>query len=733
MKVFTSKLGIMIAVITLAVFGMLTWSVLGGTRLALTLTSNPDLENGLVGHWTFDGKDLIENAVDRSGNGNTGHLYGFTSTTTTPGKIGQALDFDGVDDRVNVGTNSSIDNVFAGGGTLSVWIYPQTFGESDYGRIWHKMEQNSNDNGTELFLEEAHDGYTDTFRLIKSFGSGSGQWKADSGSIVLNKWQHIVIVYNEDSDTNNPVFYRNNEIIGVNEYIAPSGTVISDEVSWGRIGSWGDAGRFFDGYIDDMRLYDRELSADEISRLYHLGATTHINKTITTNPDLENGLVGHWTFDGKDMNPNARDISGQGNHGDLTNFTSTTTVSGKIGQALEFDGVNDYVDVGTIDITGFTGSSYSAWIKRDATGIEEYPRLLGLKHSGVDDIRLWYVSGSTFRFTMDDGSTSGEISASINTKWHHVVGTHDGLTQRLFVDGVEIGSGNAKIFDYSGASGETQIGRSAAWTSYTFDGSLDDVRIYNRALSPDEISRLYHLGATTHINKTITTNPDLESGLVGHWTFDGKDMNPNARDISGQGNHGDLTNFTSTTTRPGKIGQALFFDGVDDTVDIGSIGFQSNYTIALWFNPDYLQDANESHMLFHLRNAGNSYHIGVYKRGDHANANFDNVLGIIWDRGAEDATSYRHLFKGKAWNQGEWQHLVVTVTASEYKIYHNGVSYSWDFTVDESSLPTGAADGRIGWSVNEGSNQYDGSMDDVRIYNRVLSADEISRLYEMGR
>ena len=98
-----------------------------------------------------------------------------------------------------------------------------------------------------------------------------------------------------------------------------------------------DASQLFNGLIDDVRIYNRALSAAEISRLYGLGATTKIAKTITTNPDLEDGLIGHWTFDGSDLIENAVDRSGSGNTGYLINFTSTSTLPGKIGQALEFD------------------------------------------------------------------------------------------------------------------------------------------------------------------------------------------------------------------------------------------------------------------------------------------------------------------------------------------------------------------------------------------------------------
>ena len=74
-------LGSLTAMLILALF--FTQTTLGSTIINKLITTNPDLESGLVGHWTFDGPDLLENAADRSGQGNTGYLVNFTSTTTS--------------------------------------------------------------------------------------------------------------------------------------------------------------------------------------------------------------------------------------------------------------------------------------------------------------------------------------------------------------------------------------------------------------------------------------------------------------------------------------------------------------------------------------------------------------------------------------------------------------------------------------------------------------------------
>src|SRR3990167_2487721 len=102
---------------------------------------------------------------------------------------------------------------------------------------------------------------------------------------------------------------------------------------------------------------------------------------------------------------------------------------------------------------------------------------------------------------------------------------------------------------------------------------------------------LFFFGAANANASTINRPPNyisLKSGLVGHWTFDGKDLNTGAAmDASGQGNHGALVNMSTSTSRvPGKFGQGLKFDGVDDKVNLTSTtgtANLNNYTISAWF------------------------------------------------------------------------------------------------------------------------------------------------------
>src|SRR3989338_11541268 len=143
------------------------------------------------------------------------------------------------------------------------------------------------------------------------------------------------------------------------------------------------------------------------------------------------------------------------------------------------------------------------------------------------------------------------------------------MTYAYRVDGVDARQTDAsRLLTIGGQSGGID----------PFPGSFDDVRVYNRALSPDEIKRLYNMGATTKFNVSKKQDPSLNQGLVGLWTFDAPDMEGVAAyDHSGNNNNGTLTNGVKKAI--GKIGQALNFDGVNDYV--GNINFGSISTSQL--------------------------------------------------------------------------------------------------------------------------------------------------------
>jgi len=682
------------------------------TEISLTLTSNPNLKNGLVGHWTFDGKDMTPNVRDKSGQGNHGGLIlgasGNTSTTTVPGKLGQALEFDGVDDYVDVGTGSSLNPISEM--TIEAWFKTSASGVIQ--TIYYSY-LSSSDAMQFRIRSDKLEVRTDTGASWTTFPYISGAKNVTDG-----EWHHGVFVLSNSGQT--LTVYLD----GVSD-----GTITGDTVSGfsPTINGIGGNIQFFNGSLDDVRIYDRALSADEISRLYELGATTHINTTLTSNPDLENGLVGHWTFDGKDMTPNVRDRSGQGNHGNLANFTSTTTSIGRIGQALEFDGSNDYVNAGSgSSLDNLSTITIAAWIYPTGWGGGAYGRITdkGQKVFYLDNTGSGgRVETMTFYqfFSGSDGYWYAQQSSIKLNQWQHVVLTYNssatGNNPKFYLNSTSKtltkGSTPTGSAD-SDAASNLFVGDNGGGTR-AFQGKMDDLRIYNRILSADEISRLYELGATTYVNTTITSNPNLENGLVGHWTFDGQDMTPNVRDRSGQGNHGGLilgaSGNTATTTAIGAIGQALEFDGVDDYVQLPVIALGGDTgTMGGWFKSS--------------TTTGSHRFVGRYWQ-QHSVGLYNGNYGGYWNNTAVNS--------GIAIDT-EWHHLMMTYDGSlgsdNIKLYLDGTAIK---TVDVTGSNLNEdIDWQIGAHGDAGM-YWNGQIDDVRIYNRALSAAEIKRLYNLGR
>ena len=224
---------------------------------------------------------------------------------------------------------------------------------------------------------------------------------------------------------------------------------------------------------------------------------------------LNSGLVGYWSFDGKDMAGNtAYDRSGQNNNGTLTN--GPTRAIGKIGQGLSFDGSNDYVNAGrnpSLDM-GANNFSVGGWIKTSGNpsaqaGNPGYGLLAAKGSSGAGGKRygLWAYRQTTgvAALNLDDNAAEAYFEGTTNVddgNWHMVYGVRDGNTAKIYVDGIQ-----ENTADITGLGSLDDINKdfmisvdSHAPTNYFVRGLIDDVRIYNRALTPAEIQRLYNLG-----------------------------------------------------------------------------------------------------------------------------------------------------------------------------------------------------------------------------------------------
>ncbi len=208
---------------------------------------------------------------------------------------------------------------------------------------------------------------------------------------------------------------------------------------------------------------------------------------------IHSDLVGYWKLDEGSGNI-AYDSSVFSNNGTLHGGPTWTT--GKIGNALSFDGVDDYVDCGNgKSLSGMSALTIETWVKPNEFPPSLNKRILekGYTYYLVDTTAkkaqlLLYTTGGYDYVTAD--------SPLLDTaKWYHIVGVYDGTNIMIYIDGIKVAT---KTHIYGGLPVATNssplILGSVNGISNYFNGLIDEVRIYNRALSADEILQHYQAG-----------------------------------------------------------------------------------------------------------------------------------------------------------------------------------------------------------------------------------------------
>jgi hypothetical protein len=197
-----------------------------------------------------------------------------------------------------------------------------------------------------------------------------------------------------------------------------------------------------------------------------------------------------WSFNGKDMSGNsAIDRSGSGNNGTLTNGPTRTI--GKVGQALSFDGANDSVLLSSSrNLPSTADWTVSSWVKTVFAG----PETVLSNSNGGPVYNLLGIGTSKIWYHHYNGGWLSQYGTSniADDAWHFLTWVnHSNNTMDLYVDGVaEVVSASSTL---EGSGLVNQIGK--GWDGvYAMNGKIDEVRIYNRALSASEVLNLYNLG-----------------------------------------------------------------------------------------------------------------------------------------------------------------------------------------------------------------------------------------------
>jgi len=280
--------------------------------------------------------------------------------------------------------------------------------------------------------------------------------------------------------------------------------------------------------------------------------------------------VGWWRFNNQSGENSTffKDWSSWGNNGCCIGTECPVLVPGKFGTGLVFDGSDDYVNSGSI--ASGTSGTVEAWIKPNSYNGTQYV-LGGLSSDGADinarysifvhnidscpseDWGIVIANGETAQ-TICSGQTYNELNFS-SVDWSYISVKYDSSNVNFYSDGELIKTVTQSV---SGAGNEQpfSIGRSGACPNSHFNGSIDEVRIYNRALSSEEINSSYNVT----INKLFGNFTNLENGIYTYQAY--------AQDFSGNINQTETRNVTIDITSA-YINISVF--QAKDMIDAGGI------------------------------------------------------------------------------------------------------------------------------------------------------------------
>jgi hypothetical protein len=408
------------------------------------------------------------------------------------GILGQALDFDAVDDLVSVNASASLNDLFsANGGTLSAWVNPRSMGESDFSSIIGKDDAGPSNEGWKLSFGDSGGG-TNRVIFTQDYSTTGLQRRSVDNALNLNEWQYLVVTWDGTNNASNVHIYRNGIEVLYSSTINGVGTFGSDALEPLSIGNFRAGTLTFDGLIDDVRIYNYARSPAQIAWDYNRGAPIAHYEFDTCS-----GTIAYDESDNRyngTINPvsSGNTAVGTCSSGTATEMWNDGT-NGKFNASLGFDGTDDYVQIADTANLRFDSStqdfSLFTWVKRTTTGTEY---ILSKEDADNDGWRLM-LNASNQVVCSQDATDVTSTTAITDTNWHLIGCTidRDGNGQ-VYIDGIANGSTSAMGTDTMATTSNIRIGtRSYTSTSY-FNGLIDDVRIYNYVLTPAQIRTVYN-------------------------------------------------------------------------------------------------------------------------------------------------------------------------------------------------------------------------------------------------
>ena len=681
-----------------------------------------------VAYWRFD-EGGGATAYDDSTNNNDGTMTPSTGGTNTAagqmwtrqGKISGAAEFDGTDDRTTLG-DVDLNN---GGNTVGFWVKASAIGANK--DLFSKYTSGSNNGEWNFRLR------SDNKIHFWYYASGNHTFLSSS-TFSQDQWYYVTFVYTWGTGSSAKWYINGQEDTGASWTDGTGNGAFTDVATAAMLGA-GNSGsplNFFNGYIDDVRIYNYARTAAQVMTDYNAGSAAHLG--AGTDPNEGNPPVGYWTMN-EGSGSTVYDRSGNNNNGTITN---ATFAAGKHGSTLSFDGDGDYVDISASSTLGLTSAlTFEAWIKPSAYGT--WDRILESNVGCCTVLGLSENKGVYFGLTKGGSQyyINGTSPVSLGT-WQHVVGTWDGTTMKTYVNGIQKDTMSlaGPIDDKSSAA--WKIGRYVGGTGYDFSGLIDEVKIYDYARTQAQIAYDYNKGKPiAHYRFDEGTGPitrnDSSSAHEGAAPFAWYRMDEatsgsangtdNILDETGNASHGSGNygaNTTGMSWTAGKIGPgALDFDGTDDWVDIPDYTPNNDsFTISAWFNLNSARSASSDPQPIFGNDQNNPF-LGYQpstKQFKQLRQYSGGSQSLAWTTTANLADD-------------SWHHVAVSVDQTNYtaEVFLDGASLGSNAIGTEGYTHS---NGRLLGLGKDYASFFMGKIDDVRLYDYARTAEQIYNDYK---
>lgn len=518
---------------TLSVTDLVTTNggILVGNTSAISFNCIPSL----IGQWRFDESPVTSLVGDSSVNNRNGNLVG--GVRRIPGISGNALSFNGTNGYIefgnvnlNLGTNFTISFfmqspqnrsnfrvLLAKGPKTSghyevylspggeVRFYSYELGDFGSGRIvddsfWHHVSI-------------AYDGATVLFYIdgaIMGGGGTTGVIASSTARLVLGALSDtITYPYNGCIDELQ-IFNRNpssDELNNGIDFVAADNDPTKIKVAFKNPVDLGDSTNPMNYVLSGgISVSAATLSADGRVATLNVPALSSTNFTTLTVKNMRNyerilqmikqsrtlrhtpNLIQHWTFDDYPTLPSVRNSVVSGYDGILS---GTSRVVGQRLKAIGFNGLTDYVDMGTVTLNLGTEFSMAFWIKAPQNrSVDRVILAKGPKAGGHLEAYLSKTNGS-LRFYAFELGDFGTASAVDDTNWHHVVVTYNASRLKLYLDGL-VSSDTSATGAVSNIAQRLILGAFSDTVSNRYNGYLDDLRIYSTVLAGDQVAAMSH-------------------------------------------------------------------------------------------------------------------------------------------------------------------------------------------------------------------------------------------------